>query len=521
MISLNVILFALVVVCITGIYASLRPRRIPKGAKELPGPKGYPIIGNLLQIPKTHSWLKFKEWADEYGPIYKIHVLGSTYVVISSEKIANDLLSMRGAIYSDRPYFVMGYDLVTRGGNLVFNGMNDYWRRGRKFAQAQLSTTGSRSWQGIQAMEAPRLICDLVEQPSNYSLLFERYSTIVSLRQGFGKSVERGPQEESHARKIMSLMHVIERVASPFAYLVDVLPVLMRLPECLAPFKREGKIFHQQESSYFLGLLADARKVKEEGQPEEPPSFARSYLNKPEYWNLSDFEAAYTIGTLYGGGSGTTSSTMQTYCLTMCHYPEWQKRLQDEIDQVVGNDRIPRFDDMPNLPCVRAVVKEMLRWRPVVSGGVPHRLIQDDIYEGYFIPAGTVVHANQWAIHREEALYPDPETFRPERWLEPEYPTFRAPLTEFPNLKRFSAFGFGRRICPGLESAENALFIQVSSLAWACNVTRKKDKDGNDIPVPLYDYSAGTNTAPKPFAFDLIPRSQERLQLMRESSTKQ
>jgi cytochrome P450 len=315
--------------------------------------------------------LKFKEWADEYGPIYKIHVFGATVVIISSEKIANELLSMKGSIYSDRPYFPMALEIVTRRGNLLFNGMNEYWRRGRKFAQAQLSTVGVRSWQGIQAAAVPQLVCDLIQEPVNYKFLFERYATIVSLRQGFGKTVNRGPQEESHTLKIISLMHVIEKVGSPFAYLVDIFPILLRAPERLAPFKREGKKLHEQESSYFLALLADARKAKEEGQPEDPPSFARSYLDKTEYWKLSNFEAAYTIGTLYGGGSGTTSSSMQTYCLAMCHYPEWQERLQDEIEQVVGSKRIPQFDDMPKLPTVRAITKEILRWRPVVSGGSP------------------------------------------------------------------------------------------------------------------------------------------------------
>ena len=151
---------------------------------------------------------------------------------------------------------------------------------------------------------------------------------------------------------------------------------------------------------------------------------------------------------------------------------------------------------------------------------MPHRLTKDDIYDGYFIPAGATIHANQWAIHRDNDLYPDPEVFRPERWIESKYPTFRAPLTEFPNLKRFSAFGFGRRICPGLESAENAMFIQVALLVWACNITRKKDSKGNDIPVPWYDYSAGANSAPNTFDFDLKPRSAERLQLIRDNITK-
>ena len=87
-------------------------------------------------------------------------------------------------------------------------------------------------------------------------------------------------------------------------------------------------------------------------------------------------------------------------------------------------------------------------------------------------------------------------------------------------MKRFSAFGFGRRICPGLESAENAMFIQIASLAWACNIMYKKDGNGNNIPVPWYDYTDGANSAPNLFMFDLKPRSEERLQLMRENTMK-
>jgi cytochrome P450 len=82
-------------------------------------------------------------------------------------------------------------------------------------------------------------------------------------------------------------------------------------------------------------------------------------------------------------------------------------------------------------------------------------------------------------------LYPDREVFRPERWMESKYPTFRAPLTEFPNLKRFSAFGFGRRICPGLESAENAMFITGRLVGLAMQYYQKKGRQGQRHPRAL------------------------------------
>src|ERR1700712_1176874 len=105
--------------------------------------------------------------------------------------------------------------------------------------------------------------------------------------------------------------------------------------------------------------------------------------------------------------------------------------------------------------------------------GFPHSVTKDDVYEGYFIPKGAVLIPNQWAIFRDEQMYPEADSFQPERWLNPRFPTYQEPLTTYPNLKRFAAFGHGRRICPGLEVTEKALLLQVASLFWACNVGGK------------------------------------------------
>lgn len=143
-------------------------------------------------------------------------------------------------------------------------------------------------------------------------------------------------------------------------------------------------------------------------------------------------------------------------------------------------------------------------------------MIKDDVYEGYHIPKGALVFANQWAIHRESQLYPDGDTFNPDRWLNADYPTFKAPLEQYPNIKRYSAFGFGRRICPGFEMAERSMFIQIASFGWACRIC-KKVVNGEEIPVPYYDYTEGGQSFPKPFAFEVKPRDARRMEMLRES----
>lgn len=205
---------------------------------------------------------------------------------------------------------------------------------------------------------------------------------------------------------------------------------------------------------------------------------------------------------------------MMSWVLCMVLHPAEYQKLQEEIDNIVGCDRLPEFEDLPRLPRVRAVVKETLRWRPVSAGGIPHCSTKDDVYGGVFIPAGTNIHPNQWAIHRDPELYPDAETFLPDRWLESSYPTYREPMTQHPNVTNYSSFGFGRRICPGQHIAERSLNILVARIAWACDIKKKIDVGGMEIDVPLYDYVSGFNVQPKPFVFDLQARTEERWQVV-------
>jgi len=184
--------------------------------------------------------------------------------------------------------------------------------------------------------------------------------------------------------------------------------------------------------------------------------------------------------------------------------PEIQKRAQAELDSVIGRERLPTFDDRPKLPFVDAVCKESLRWHPVIPTGVPHTVTRDDIYKGFFIPKGAVVIGNIWSILHDPALYPEPDVFKPERFLNPD-----GSLRDDPVLT--SVFGFGRRICPGRHFADTILFISIASLFSVFNIERG-GKGGDKLSD--YTCAGGLISFLDPFPCSFIPRDSKARELI-------
>lgn len=321
-------------------------------------------------MPREKAYIKFKEWADIYGPIFKLEILGNTHVIVSSQRVAEDLMARRGAIYSDRGTLHM-IKLVTGGRDLLASSSeSEYWRLGRRFAASMLTPAMAAHWEPLQEYQCWRMVDSLMKAPDRYTYWFDRYATLVSLREIYGKDVLGQEQEEYHTHMISERMHNIERIATPGGYLVEMIPALLNLPEFMAPFRREAKALRQVELTYFQTLVEEAQLKWDSKLPESPKSFARCWVKKDDQWELNAPDITYVLGTLYGGGSGTTSNAMQSFIMAMALYPKWQKKLQDELDTVVGPDRLPGFADRPGLKVVRAVAKEILRWRPVVPGSM-------------------------------------------------------------------------------------------------------------------------------------------------------
>ena len=394
----------------------------------------------------------------------------------------------------------------------------DIWRAFRKFTHAVAMHSVAATYAPVQEEEALRLVHDLIRSPARYETLMERYAASIIMRINYGITIST--DTDPVLKRIVAVNHHLERIASPGAYLVDTFPILMHLPDWLAPFKREGKRLHAEEYDLFSSLVSNVADRTAKGDPSTEGTMTKLWLDTKEKYRpqLTDPHAHYLLGTIFEAGAGTSSAALMSFLLAMVLYPDKFDKLVAEIDSVIADDqnRLPNLEDLPRLPYLRACVKETLRWRPVVAGGLPHFLsARDDIYTTlqditYHIPRGSTIHPVQWAIHRDPVVYPDaPEEFLPERWLELQYKaTYKEPLTEFPNLRDYSCFGFGRRICPGRNIAERGLMIAALMVGWGCEIwaRRSGERNGEVCWPEKYDYTAGFNAQPKWFDFELRGR---------------
>lgn len=205
------------------------------------------------------------------------------------------------------------------------------------------------------------------------------------------------------------------------------------------------------------------------------------------------------------GGTETMSSVMQTFMLAMVIHPEVYLKVQEEMDCVIGTDRLPEPEDREKLPFLNAVIKETYRWHPPVPLGIPHASTQEDEYAGYRIPDKTTVIPNMWGMSQDDTAYADPKTFRPERFLGNE---------EEMDPKAF-VFGFGRRFCPGKDFAESCVFLVLASIVATMSIAKPQGE--NSKPEPLF--TDGFATRPRAFECVLKPRSLQALYLIQQQDT--
>ncbi|KAK7037749.1 hypothetical protein VNI00_010710 [Paramarasmius palmivorus] len=174
-----------------------------------------------------------------------------------------------------------------------------------------------------------------------------------------------------------------------------------------------------------------------------------------------------------------TLSSTGTFFLAMAKNPQPQKLAQQEIDRVIGRGRLPSIEDRASLPYVNAIYLETMRWHPAVPLGFVHMATQADHYRDYYIPQGTIVYGNIWAMTRDEQVYPDPNEFKPERFLNTQG-----------NISDIIAYGFGRRVCVGRHLADAILWLTFASVLACFNIEKEKDEHGNEIDIPE-QYSDG------------------------------
>ncbi|KAF8960907.1 cytochrome P450 [Flammula alnicola] len=466
-----------------------------------PGPLGLPLVGNRHQLPAMKPWIKFAEWNKQYGPVTSIFLGSTPVIILGTAQPAWDLLEKRSDIYSSRPRFVVAGEILSDNKRGLMLPNNDTWRRWRKVLHIGFHSRQAATYNEIQSLESKLVLKQILDEPKDYDRHLQRFAASLAVSVTYGrriKSVDEWVVKEQ-----------MDAVDSPIPgkYLVESWPWLLKLPRSLQWFRREPEMRKQRDISFLMHLF---NEVKEQMQKSTIPDCLTSQcITNIKQLGMDEVELAYGVSSPFGAGIETTAGTTTTFIMAMLHYPDVQKRAQTELDAVIGQDRMPEYEDRENLPYLRALITKLsgmkppalepCRWRPVaILGGTPHAVTTDDVYNGMFIPKGSTVFANFHLFLRVQEMFPEPETFRPERFLE----------TENPRLKNFDLpFGFGRRSCPGIHLALNSLFINISRILWAFDIKPALDKNGNEIIPDSNNYTNGFNSRPISFDCRLMPRS--------------
>ncbi|KAJ8523218.1 hypothetical protein ONZ45_g349 [Pleurotus djamor] len=294
----------------------------------------------------------------------------------------------------------------------------------------------------------------------------------------------------------------------PGAYLVEFFSWMERLPRWMCTWRKEAEAWHDETSIKLFELFEGVSKRMDEGT--QAPCIAASLVEEVAKHNLGKEQAAWTAISLYLGGTETTSGQMLWFLIAMVLYPGVQKRAHEELDHVVGRSRMPTLQDYEHLPYIRAIVKEVMRWRPAFPMALPHRLEEDDHYDGFFLPKGSFCFVNTWGLNHDPDIYgSDADTFNPGRFLDSTWSdndSFPAGAKEEGHV----AFGFGRRVCVGRHVANNAMFIQVASILWALRVLPGSDDLANStLPDPNATTDRGIGLHAAPFGCNLVSRFED------------
>lgn len=475
-----------------------------------PGPRLLPFVGNAFDINVSRPWLTYTNWKEKHGDIVYSRVLGQHIIIINSIKVARELLDRRSAIYSDRP-FLQTNEEFGASFNSAYLPYGETLRIHRKLFHQAFGAEASAEYHDLYLRKAYELVIGLISAPHKLEKHLEMYSGSLIITAIYGYETPPGAEGDPLIRRTREATEIAKRVLAPErAALLMAFPFLGHLPSWfpgasdrrLAPYFK--KLLRQMlDEPFEIGK----EKMTDDGRPS---TIVAKFLNAGD---TSPAQEEFMKGVAvsgFAGGTETTASSLYSFLLAMLLHPEVQSRALAEVNAVCG-DNAPRFEHRPLLPYIEAICREVLRWQPIVPLGVPHMTSQDDVYEGYLIPKGSMVLVNEWAISRDDSLYPDASRFNPQRHL-----TAEGKLKDDPLASHF-AFGYGRRICPGRHFAELSLWAAMVSILSTVRITKAKDSEGKDIPV-IPEYTTGLAIQPKPFACAITSINSRREEHMKAAS---
>ncbi|XP_071490913.1 cytochrome P450 1A1-like [Diadema antillarum] len=444
-------------------------------AKPLPGPWGLPIVGNLLNLGEEPHVAMMK-LAREYGNVFQIRLGSRPVVVLCGQEAIRSALVRQAVAFAGRPDLA-SFQFIRKNSDasVAFQTYDASWKLHRKIAESSIRffVTGERksSIESTVTHEVEALI-DHWTSNNNEDRFEVDPSDVVKLSVCnvmlwciLGK---RHSLDDARLREFVSKSDDFSEAAGS-GNIADFMPwIRFMTARTTQNLKKILKTFR----GWFLPYIEEHRQQYEQDSEKDILDYVVTSTNKLDDADIDQLglsREALQIATafdLFGAGFDTTSATVTWQLYYAVTHPEITVKVQAEIDEIVGRDRLPSLADRDRLPLTQAFLLETFRHSSVVPFTIPHSTISDTNLLGYHVPKDTVVFVNLYSVHHDPETWHQPSVFDPERFIDPE-----TGLLDKTKTEAIMPFGAGRRRCLGAEMGRIQAFLYFAILIHQCEVS--------------------------------------------------
>ncbi|KAL6614320.1 hypothetical protein ACP70R_036590 [Stipagrostis hirtigluma subsp. patula] len=450
-----------------------------------PGPRPWPVVGNLFQVQPVRCRC-YQEWARRYGPIMTVWFgTSSPTVVVSTAELAREVLKTHDQHLADRSRN-RSTERFSRGGqDLIWADYGPHYIKVRKlcnlelFAPRRLEALRPIREDEVTAMVEALRAAVTAPGAEGKPLVVRNHLSMVSFnnitRLTFGKRfINAAGELDEQGREFKSLVTDGIKIGASLS-IAQYIPWL----RWLVPLDEEVFKAHGDRRDRLTVKIMEehARALKQSGAKQH---FVDALFTLRDQYDLSDDTVIGLLWDMITAGMDTTVISVEWAMAELVRNPRVQEKLQEELDRVVGRDRVLLETDFQNLPYLQAVVKESLRLHPPTPLMLPHKASAGVKIAGYDVPKGANVIVNVWAVARDPEVWANPLEFRPERFLRENIDIKGADYRVLP-------FGAGRRVCPGAQLGINLVASMIGHLVhhfrWALpEGTRPEDVEMMESP---------------------------------------
>ncbi|XP_039251340.2 cytochrome P450 2J6-like [Styela clava] len=439
--------------------------------KQLPpGPIGLPLVGYLPFLGRNPA-LTYWKLSQKYGPVFSIRIGSNTMVILNSKEAIIQAFSKQARLTADRPYNPVLLEMSRDKSISMTSGQR--WKTGRTLAMKFFKNFNKQMIEQIITEESEYLCNALREtgsKPMKDHTLFAKVVINVTCSMLIGT---RFSYDDQGLGRLLSYTSQLSD-----EYDGDILGILL-----IAPFVRHLPFFKQSYKKLLQGVViieAEMDKIIKEHRQSYDKNYSRDYVD----FILKELKSSSTLNDkdliedqdnyiqtafdLIVAATDTTSSTLRWCLLALIIYPECQKKISDEIYDVMGSSGKIEMKHQDRMPYTRAFIQEILRYQSPVPLAIAHNTTGEVNIVGFKIPRNTMIVPNLWGSQRDPAIFQNPDEFQPERFIDSD--------GQFVNNENFVSFCIGNRHCVGEQIARMQLFIFITNIVQKFKICASKNE---------------------------------------------